>query len=233
MTPNIIIAAHSENPPLAKLLPTLKTVGCAPRVVRTVFGEPLPEMDETCGVVVLGAPAGIYQHGELNWLKKEIRWVEQVMAAGKPVFGICLGCQMLAHIHGGEVKKGDKGREFGFTTLHLETAADPLFGAELEGAHVFQAHGDTYSLPKTAQQLASGAVYHQQAAKFAENQYGVQFHPEMTEEVIARWYQSNLDRGREFPPGTPDMAGMLLHARRHLPQVHGWLERLLRDLFTR
>ena len=44
-----------------------------------------------------------------------------VLTAGVPVLGICYGQQLITHLLGGTVRKGDKG-EFGLALLDLQGA---------------------------------------------------------------------------------------------------------------
>lgn len=228
----VVIFAHSENPPLTKLIPTLERIGHKPVVFRTPFMEfPDMELEDIHGVIVMGAPISIYQWPDIDWLRKELVWVEKAVKRGLPVFGICFGCQMLAHITGGEVKKGDKGFEFGFSKQEQLIKDDPIFGTDMNGCQVFQAHGDTYVLPEQAVQYGEGELYHQQAAKFGDKLYGVQFHPEVCRETITRWYKSREERGRNTPED-PSLEKMLQTAEDNLPCIHNWLEKFLSRLFA-
>jgi GMP synthase (glutamine-hydrolysing) len=47
-------------------------------------------------------------------------------------------------------------------------------------------HGDTYELPADAKHLARSAAYEQQAFRWGEVVYGVQYHLEFTETMIGR-----------------------------------------------
>lgn len=229
-TPNILVIGHSENPPTAKLAEILPRLGFSMTIVRTPFGEKLPPQESVAGVIILGAPVSVYAYVELAWLQEELRWVEKYLRLKRPIFGICFGCQMLAHLLGGKVVEGDYGREFGFTSV-APTGEDAIFGSELAGLDVFQAHGDTFTVPDAAQHLMAGDVYHMQAAKFGERLYGVQFHPEITGEIVARWHRFGLDRGRQFGesvPATPEAHQAL--AEQKLPPVHDWLELFLKRL---
>lgn len=229
----IALLGHSENPPVEKLVSIVQQLGYTPHITRVPFGEPFADFKNVHGVIVLGGPAGVYRAEELGWLKKEIDWVRQAVEEGLPVFGICLGCQMLAHILGGDVFKGEQGFEFGFTPLTFEVADDPVFGDELTGVDVFQSHGDTYELRAEHLRLMRGERYPEQAVKFADNLYGVQFHPEISTNVIFRWYRHMKAIGLPLPPDTPDDKTLETLADQHLPQSHIWLAAFLERLFGR
>ena len=50
-----------------------------------------------------------------------------------------------------------------------------------------QWHGDTFGIPAGAVHLARSAAYPHQAFRFGETAYAVQFHVEVTEEMLAEW----------------------------------------------
>jgi GMP synthase (glutamine-hydrolysing) len=195
---------------------------------------PIADFDLIDGVIILGGPLGMYQAKDVEWLRQERAWVEKFLNTGKPVFGICLGCQMLAEIYGGTVRKGDKGFNFGFQNVDVIEQKDPIFGAELAGKPVFQAHGDTYSLPTGATRLVAGPTYAEQGAKFGEKVYGVQFHPEIDVPTVSRWHEGTLmmDFGQHAMARLQDLAGLQEEAAELLPDLNCWLHKFLSRLFA-
>lgn len=231
MNKKILILGHSDSPPVRVIENMLPRLGFDYEIVIPMFGEELPDPASIHGTIVLGGVPGIYQWEELRWLKREIDWVEAFANTGKPVLGICLGCQMLAHIHGERVYMGHQGREFGFVDFDLHIEDDPIFGNELKGCHVMQDHGDTFTLEGDFIHIAEGNVYEHQAAKFGDKLYGVQFHPEVDERVVRRWYEKSRQRGR-IPEGFITAEEMVKQAEEYLPCVHDWLEKFLSRLFA-
>ena len=55
---------------------------------------------------------------------------------------------------------------------------------------MFHWHGDTFDLPKGAALLASSRLYPHQAFRIGRAAYGVQFHPEITTEMVDRWVRA-------------------------------------------
>lgn len=138
-------------------------------------------------LVVLGGPIGVYQTEVYPFLADEIAVVRRRLADGRPTLGLCLGAQIMVAALGGRVFPGGT-KEIGWSELTLTDAgrASPL--AALDGTPVLHWHGDTYELPDGAVNLASSAVYEQQAFAVGDHGLALQFHPEVTAEGLERWY---------------------------------------------
>jgi GMP synthase-like glutamine amidotransferase len=119
--------------------------------------------------------------------------IRSFIKSKKPVLGICLGAQMIAHAVGAEVYAGDK-QEIGWDRVDIspEGMEDPVLSTiAVDGdqvAEVFQWHGDTFDLPKNSVRLSSSSAYDNQAFRYRENVYGLQFHIEVTPEMIREWF---------------------------------------------
>jgi len=146
--------------------------------------ERLPSPEGWSAVVSLGGHMGAYEDGAYPWLGAEKRLLAAATAAGLPVLGICLGCQLLAAALGGRAYPGT-GREVGLVQLTLTTAgrADPV-GRFLEGP-VVASHADTWDLPPGAVLLAESDRYRH--AFRLGSALGLQPHPEADPESFARW----------------------------------------------
>ena len=88
-------------------------------------------------------------------------------------------------------------KEIGWYPIRLETAAlsDPLFAGLQPVETVFEWHGETFDLPAGAERLAASDLCPNQAFRCGSNLYGVQFHPEVTPEVIASWCEEDMACG--------------------------------------
>ena len=60
------------------------------------------EKDFITGVILSGGPESVYEENSPA-VEKELFF------AGLPVLGICYGMQLITHLFGGKVKKGEKG----------------------------------------------------------------------------------------------------------------------------
>jgi GMP synthase-like glutamine amidotransferase len=103
---------------------------------------------------------------------------------------------MLAKAMGAAVYR-NKVKEIGWfpVTFTGEARAQGLFqGIETE-ATVFHWHGETFDLPRNAVHLASSADCVNQAFRLGDVWYGVQFHLEVTPEMIATWLEEDAKEG--------------------------------------
>ena len=95
----ILVFQHVATEPLGHLDPLLRQSGVRIRYVN--FGrEPHAEPDvrRYDGLVVLGGPMNVDQAHELPHLRTEMAAIREVVQAGKPMLGICLGAQLLAEL---------------------------------------------------------------------------------------------------------------------------------------
>jgi GMP synthase-like glutamine amidotransferase len=79
--------------------------------------------------------------------------------------------------------------------LTEEAAADPVFGPLGSFLKIFQWHGETFDLPDGATLLASSPVCRNQAFRVGAATYGIQFHPEVSPEMIADWCRQDANCG--------------------------------------
>ncbi|MGA2798418.1 MAG: gamma-glutamyl-gamma-aminobutyrate hydrolase family protein [Thermoguttaceae bacterium] len=148
------------------------------------------------GLVVLGGPMNVDEVQKHPFLGDDIRWIRQTVEAGIPMLGICLGSQLLAKAFGARVYPG-RIKEIGWYPLELTIAAaeDRLFAGCGPNLTVFQWHGDTFDLPPGAVHLAQSPLCRNQAFRIGPSAYGLQFHIEMTVEMIEDWLTESGNRG--------------------------------------
>ncbi|MDE0724790.1 MAG: type 1 glutamine amidotransferase [Alphaproteobacteria bacterium] len=228
---NILVFCHGDIPRLAIFETLLPHLGFDVTVVHTRGGDPLPESaSHYDGQIIMGGACSIRDIDSLPWLKEEAQWIKQAADNGMPTLGICLGAQMLSYVYGGKVQRGDKHPSAGFSELKMNHH-DAIFGDELCGKHVALWHEDVYSRPEGVMHLMGGSKYPEQAAKYADHVYGVQFHPEAVEASVERWYREDILSGRWATAQAVEWETMLKQSREFLPDTHAWLEGFLERLF--
>jgi GMP synthase (glutamine-hydrolysing) len=147
-----------------------------------------PNIDRYQGLIVLGGPMNVMDQHRHPHLTTELRAIEAALQQGKPVLGICLGAQLLAHVLGAPVRRHDL-HEIGWYELQTTDQGrnDAVLGALGERSPVFQWHACTFDLPQGAVHLARTASCEHQAVRFGTNAYGFQFHLEADTAMIERW----------------------------------------------
>jgi GMP synthase (glutamine-hydrolysing) len=191
-TPQAVVFSHLPFEDLGSLDPELQRRGFAINIIDVTTARfPLPESDRCDLLVVLGGPIGVYDSADYPFLAGEIDSIRQRVAARKPTLGICLGAQLMAAALGARVYPGSRSPEIGWSPLKPagpQPTPDwfaPLLAKDIS---VFHWHGDTFDLPAGAQQLARTELYENQAFAVEDYALALQFHPEVTEPGLERWY---------------------------------------------
>jgi GMP synthase (glutamine-hydrolysing) len=147
--------------------------------------DPIPKSaEEFSAVIILGGPMSVYDG--IKYLNEEQGLIRDSIQRKIPTLGICLGSQLIAEAIGGMVHKGIK-KEIGWHRVSLtKKGLNSLFkGLNRTHFRVFQWHGDTYTLPPKTEILAYSSLY-PQAFRFG-TAYGLQFHLEVTTDMIRSW----------------------------------------------
>jgi GMP synthase (glutamine-hydrolysing) len=187
-----VVFSHLPFEELGSLEPELLRRGFAIKTIDVTTAQfPLHESDRCDLLIVLGGPIGVYDSADYPFLVGEIDSIRRRLAAHKPTLGICLGAQLMAAALGAKVYPGIRGSEIGWSPIKPagpQPTPDwfaPLLAKDL---HVLHWHGDTFDLPKGAQHLARTKLYENQAFSVGDYALALQFHPEVTESGLERWY---------------------------------------------
>jgi GMP synthase (glutamine-hydrolysing) len=147
---------------------------------------PADELAGARGLIISGGPSSVYDPGSPTVDPR-------IFSGGQAVLGICYGQQVMAHLLGGEVERGEKG-EYGMAVLDLAVSSDPLF-AGLEGRQqIWMNHRDVVGAVPEGFQLVGRTSTCGVAAMAAPARrlYAVQFHPEVVHTARGRDYLSNF-----------------------------------------
>lgn len=169
---------------LGSIAPWLTERGWSLTASRLYAGDPLPEPRSCDLIVVMGGPMSVNDDARHPWLVHERKFVAEVLAAGVPMLGICLGAQLIACAAGAAVYPNAE-PEIGWWPVH---ATAPVDADSLSLPPVFEAfhwHGDTFDLPHNARLLASSPACRHQAFQLGSRVLGLQFHLETTAESQA------------------------------------------------
>lgn len=194
MTARALVVQHTATEGPGWLAEWLPAAGVGLDIVRPYAGEPLPAALDAAGLVVMGGPMGANDDDAAPWLPHTRRLLAEAVADAVPVLGICLGGQLLAAACGGRVERGADGPELGVGEVRLRAAAaaDPLLAGLPPVLRAVQWHYDVVTqLPADATWLAESTAYRHQAFRVGERAWGVQFHIETPEAMVAGWARND------------------------------------------
>lgn len=176
-------------------------------------GSPAPSAATAFdAIMVFGGIAHPDQDAEHPWLTSEVAFVAEAIESGVPLLGVCLGSQLIARAAGTWVGPAQVA-EVGWHPVSLTeaAAADPVVGAAFpERFLALEWHYYTWKLPAGAELLAANdnAL---QAYRLGERTWAVQFHPEVTPEMLDYWCETGA---AELPTS---LEGMREQNAEHLP----------------
>jgi GMP synthase (glutamine-hydrolysing) len=146
--------------------------------------EPAESFD---ALVVFGGSMHVDQEDRHPWLTGQHDLLLEAIERGQPLMGVCLGGQLLARAAGAHVGPASR-PEIGWFEIELtpEGASDPVIGSLPGSFDAFEWHSYAFEVPPGGVLLARNAVC-AQAFRVGETAWGVQFHPEVTREMLEAW----------------------------------------------
>jgi len=185
----VLALQHVPFEGLGQIEPWLLARGHRLTVAHVYDSPALPPAGDVDLLVIMGGPMGVHDDASHPWLAAEKRFVGSVIAAGAAVLGICLGAQLIAAVMGARVGPNPV-KEIGWFPIEamnndgLDIAGPVLrFPAT---ATVLHWHGETFTLPPEAVQLARSTACEQQAFQLGARIIGLQFHLETTPEALQK-----------------------------------------------
>jgi len=139
-------------------------------------------------IMVFGGAMHPDQDAEHPWLVDEAAFIREATEREVPLFGVCLGAQLIARALGAHVGLA-AAAEVGWHTVHVTEAgrSDPVVGVLPARVEAFQWHYYGFGLPAGAVLLADNEAA-RQAYRLGERTWGVQFHPEVTRHMLDHWF---------------------------------------------
>lgn len=201
-----IILQHVPFESPARIVPILRDFGIPLQIRHLYRGDDVPsDLNQIRILIVMGGPMGVADINKPDYpfLTQELELLKQMVAADRPVLGICLGAQLLAHAAGAKVYPNHT-PEIGFAPISLPFpgGTEPVMAGLTDGCPMFHWHFDTFDLPKIPSPppapskpptpppstgcslLASTPACTNQAFRFKNRLFGFQFHFEMDEAGI-------------------------------------------------
>lgn len=189
----ILVVLHQELSNPGRIGRLLRERGYHLDIRRPRFGDPLPRtMDAHDGAIIFGGPMSA--NDDEDYIHREIDWIGVPLKADKPFLGVCLGAQMLARHLGHRVAPHPEGRvEVGYYPIRATEPGRAIW-PELFPNKVYQWHREGFDLPCGATLLAEGDDFQAQAFRYGRGAYGLQFHPEVTYQMMCRWTTGGSER---------------------------------------
>ena len=166
-----IILQHVPHEGPGRIVPVFRDFGIQTEVRHLYRGDEVPtDLDEIRVLIVLGGPMNVSDAGQAMYpfLEKEVALLKRHVELDRPVLGICLGAQLLAHAAGARVypnvKMGPSGGpgqppkpvepieplpEIGWAPVNLPFpgGTEPLLFGVIDGTPMFHWHFETFDLP--------------------------------------------------------------------------------------
>ncbi|OPY76078.1 MAG: GMP synthase (glutamine-hydrolyzing) [Syntrophorhabdus sp. PtaU1.Bin058] len=196
MENKILIIKHVEHEGPGLIADALHSEEWELKTIELEKGEALPgDLREIAAVIILGGPMNVYEVDKFPFLDDEEKLIRKTLIEEVPFLGICLGAQLLAKTCGVKVYKSPE-REIGWYTVRVTRGGkkDILFRDIPERMVVFQWHEDTFEIPDGGILLTTGKPCKNQAFKIGSNAYGLQFHVEVTADMIREWMKDEKDQ---------------------------------------
>lgn len=186
------------------------------------LGDPLPQdVSRYDAMVVFGGPQSAMDC-HLPGIRAELDWLERHALPGStPLLGICLGAQQIARVLGAKVGlRGDGLVEIGYKPIRATPHAPDFVP---EDARFYQWHSETFEIPRDALHLAENDDFRGQAFRWGGHAWALEFHPEMTREMIDRWCTSQRGLQKLCLPGAQSHAEQITDFECHAAHTDRWL----------
>jgi GMP synthase-like glutamine amidotransferase len=179
-----LLLQHGDWGPPGLLAEWLDERGIPYELHRTYVGEPMPDPDGYAFVASLGSNRNPRDTDDPA-VAAELVLLRRAIDRDVPILGLCFGGQALAAALGGSVEPAPT-PELGWTEIETDDPDLVPPGPWLEW------HFERFTTPPGATEIArTGAAT--QAFRHGRH-LGVQFHPESTVEIVARWAASDHER---------------------------------------
>jgi GMP synthase (glutamine-hydrolysing) len=189
VTPRVLVVQHEADDPIHLMGTWMEDVDLA--ICRAYDDDPVPaSIERYDGLVVMGGAMGAHDDQKAAWLPATRELIRLAAAASVPTLGICLGHQLCAVALGGEIVVNPKGRQLGLLDVGWTADAvdDELMGGLVGPRRAMHWNDDVVTrLPEGARQLATASTGEVQAARHAPTVWGVQWHPEVDDSLVAAW----------------------------------------------
>ncbi|MBV8782295.1 MAG: hypothetical protein JO353_12940 [Phycisphaerae bacterium] len=212
-----VILQHAPYAGPGRIVPIFRDFGIPIDIRRVYRGDEVPtDLEDIRVLISLGGPMSVndVSSSQLPFLAQEVQLMQRLIALDRPVLGIALGAQLLAHSAGAKVYANAKppaaeGQQptptpeygWGSVSFPFPGGTEPMVFGMIDGSPMFHWHSDTFDLPKLPSPanpapppapppptgnslLSSSRLCKNQAFRFKTRLFGFQYHIELTEPDI-------------------------------------------------
>jgi GMP synthase (glutamine-hydrolysing) len=201
----LLTIVHQDDSGPGVFLNAIEATGAQPQLWKPAEdGNSPPDPSDYDAILTFGGEAHPVQDAEYPWLLAERSFLTQALELRVPLFGVCLGSQLIAQAAGARARLAST-PEIGWYELSLtpEAAGDPLFAPLASSASsaasasatafaptgrfdALQWHSYEVELPAGATALARDEVC-LQSYRIGDRVWGIQFHAEVTGDDFQHW----------------------------------------------
>jgi GMP synthase (glutamine-hydrolysing) len=210
----ITLFQHGTGEPPGYILHLMRERDLKYKIIPLFETGEVPGKIKATHMIFLGGQMSVNDEKEYPWLLQEKQLIRQSVSSGIPVLGICLGAQLIASALGKKVFPCREEKGWCRISRNLPS------GSAIPGNNltVFQWHGENFELPDGAMLEYRGDQVENQMFSIG-SATGVQFHPEVTREIILNWV---ITAGRE------QQDEIMLQTSRHIEECN----QICRSIFT-
>jgi GMP synthase (glutamine-hydrolysing) len=147
--------------------------------------DSMPSLDSLGGIIIMGGPMGALDFVDFPGIGLESELVRLAFDNEVPLFGICLGHQIIATALGARLHPG-AASEVGIGDVEVVTD-DGVFGDRGTRQAVLHWHHDVVEAPDGAKILAKTAQTPNQAFRIGNSVFATQFHLEVDRPMLDTW----------------------------------------------
>jgi GMP synthase-like glutamine amidotransferase len=208
-----LIVQHEEPTPAGLLGDWLERRNAEVDILRIDLEVRAPDARRYDLIALLGSELPAFDDS-VPFIPRESGLIRDAMAAGVPMLGLCFGGQLMARALGGRSFRAGRS-EVGWFRVQSK---DPDL---IPGGPWFEWHHDSFTVPPGARLIAETEVGPQ--AFVIGRSLGLQFHPEVTPEIVEGWVLAYRDGPHD---DTLDLDAMLEETSRRAPVVSQMTEAL-------
>jgi GMP synthase (glutamine-hydrolysing) len=192
----VLALVHQDDAPPGTFGEVVREHGHQLEVGSFVPGAGDPPSGAADAVMIFGGSMQVDQDDRHPWLEDERALVRDLIDNEVPTLGICLGSQVIAQTAGAEIGPAVV-PEVGWheVELTLDALDDPVLGGSPKRFAAYPGHSYGFGLAPGALALAHGEGDALQAYRIGETTWGVQFHPEVTYEIVDPWIAEHAEDG--------------------------------------